>query len=398
MKNIVVYLDSFQRYDFFSRLLYNANKVGYNTYYFTNKLSVYLYLKFKKINIEIIRAKTISDFQISLNNMDIANNILNINEASKLYINVYKYLETFNKNNSIDILLMWNGLRTYDSAITDYAKNNNTKTLYFELANIPGKVFIDKIGTNAASELFENIHILDKYNKIGEKEFEVWKKQYIDLKLNLNVVPQAKFVKSMNLYSLLDLIGYKLFNIPYNENTNLKSKIKDKYKNRILNIQYDDVDLENLDYIFFPLQVSNDSQVVLNSNISILDALKYSIKYAEKHGKKLIVKPHPAEPNVEYIKTIISIKNDTGFLLSNRNTFELIQKSTSVITINSTVGLESVILNKKTIFLGKSFYKNLQNKSYLRKYIMYYLEDIDYFEDDNISKEVLQKILDRVYD
>ncbi len=60
------------------------------------------------------------------------------------------------------------------------------------------------------------------------------------------------------------------------------------------------------------------------------------------------------------------------------NTFQLIQNANSVITINSSVGLEALILEKNVKFLSKTFFDKLTNE-FLVNYIINYLIDIDFF-------------------
>jgi len=77
------------------------------------------------------------------------------------------------------------------------------------------------------------------------------------------------------------------------------------------------------------------------------------------------------------------------------NTFSLIDKSHLVITINSTVGLEALILEKNFEVLGRAFYKNFTQK-HIEMYILNYLIDIDYFSNEDIELESIHTILERI--
>lgn len=56
------------------------------------------------------------------------------------------------------------------------------------------------------------------------------------------------------------------------------------------------------------MQVSTDSQIVLNSDIGLMDSLSYSLKEAQRLGVILVVKLHPAEKSVEITKSLLMLR------------------------------------------------------------------------------------------
>lgn len=81
------------------------------------------------------------------------------------------------------------------------AQQRNIKSLFFELANIPGKMFVDKWGTNAKSYLYLHPEILDNYN-INSEDYQCWAEKYLE---NKSIVRQAAFssqFKSVFLFAL----------------------------------------------------------------------------------------------------------------------------------------------------------------------------------------------------
>jgi len=149
------------------------------------------------------------------------------------------------------------------------------------------------------------------------------------------------------------------------------------------------------DYIFLPLQVDSDTQLVFNSEISNLDAIKIAYDLSLSNGLELIVKPHPASFNEKELNEILDLKKKLGFKITNKNSFELINNAKEIVTINSSVGLEGIILNKKVTFLGKSFFPKL-NENNLKNYILSYLIDIDYFSDETIDQREIFRIIERI--
>lgn len=61
--------------------------------------------------------------------------------------------------------------------------------------------------------------------------------------------------------------------------------------------KYTDNLLEINNYLLFPLQVFDDSQVKLHSSVSIEEALSIVVEKARMMNLILVVKPHPAESN-----------------------------------------------------------------------------------------------------
>jgi Capsule polysaccharide biosynthesis protein. len=62
-----------------------------------------------------------------------------------------------------------------------------------------------------------------------------------------------------------------------------------------------------------------------------------------------------------------------------------------IYTINSTVGLESLILGKEVIVLGKAIYSAFDTEM-LKKYIHSYLIDFDYFSKNEFEASHLVKL------
>ena len=109
-------------------------------------------------------------------------------------------------------------------------------------------------------------------------------------------------------------------------------------------------------YIFVPFQVKFDSQILLNSkNIKTMTDLYQWIELAEKNSDQLlkfVIKEHPSDPH----KYTELYNKNPNIIFSNRDTKELIEKADAVITVNSSVGLEAILLHKRVIVLGEACY------------------------------------------
>ena len=115
-------------------------------------------------------------------------------------------------------------------------------------------------------------------------------------------------------------------------------------------------------YIFVPFQVNTDSQIVLFSDwIKDMHALTQAFKTAEKQlgddMPHIIMKTHPA-CGEDYTALAQDLRQNSQriILLDSGDTQALIAHAEAVITINSTVGIEAISRNIRTMVLGQAFY------------------------------------------
>lgn len=396
MKKIVVFLcEGRNHIKFFVNMENAFQKLGYTCIYLVLDFSIYLQLKKKTLN-KIILVKK-KDYSCNTEKIffakDYIEGIISENDAKNIYKSVWYYCDKFSKELQINLIIASQGILTAEIAIKNYAKANKIPILFFELANIHGKTFWDIEGSNAKSYLYNHIEILDDY-MIDENEYLNWKTEYIKSNIEKHLVKQATGLKHFNyLYGLIGRFNF-LFTGLNLYKFDILTKIKYFIKSRTIKIKYDEVDVCKGKYIFFPMQVASDSQIILNSDIGLFDALKYSIKKATKNNLQLIVKLHPAERDIDVIYTILKLREKYKFNIVNNNTFEVIINAQKVITINSTIALEAMILDKPVEILGKSFYKFF-NKERTKNYILGYLEDIDFFSSEKITVEQVQKLINR---
>jgi capsular polysaccharide export protein len=214
--------------------------------------------------------------------------------------------------------------------------------------------------------------------------------------LKQHSVPQSKSAANVEyLKNIYDVFGFQFKNLPQTEPILTKEKLVGKYLRKILKLDYDNIDLVNTKYLFFPMQVNKDAQLILNSKVGNIDALKIANKTAKEKGLKLIVKPHPGEVEFGFIKKVNTLKEKLGFAFVKNNTIELIKNAEKVVTINSTVGLQAKIAGKKVTCLGNAFYQDFDERK-LAAYTQSYLIDADFWDEGKISLESAEKILNRV--
>lgn len=115
-------------------------------------------------------------------------------------------------------------------------------------------------------------------------------------------------------------------------------------------------------YVFVPFQVPNDTQVVchspwVDSMELFYSALEQSLAFLQQQPQwqefKFVIKEHPSWPRSF---TELHNKNPNILFANDNNTQELIEGALAVITLNSTVGIESLLLDKSVITLGNAFF------------------------------------------
>jgi len=112
------------------------------------------------------------------------------------------------------------------------------------------------------------------------------------------------------------------------------------------------------EYIFVPFQVDYDTQILLFSPwIESMEEL-YNIidEVSNILDINFILKEHPSSIKDYPQLHQRALQNSKISFANGHPTQELIEKSKAVITINSTVGIESLLFQKRVIVLGKAFY------------------------------------------
>jgi hypothetical protein len=114
-------------------------------------------------------------------------------------------------------------------------------------------------------------------------------------------------------------------------------------------------------FIFFPLHLPNDSAITVRApQFQQQDGLvQYVAQRALPAGTKLYVKPHiGARDSFElpFLMKLSRIPN-VRLIAPTVNPYDLIEKSTAVLVINSTAGFEAVLKRKPVIVVGTPFYR-----------------------------------------
>jgi len=266
-------------------------------------ISLQAFRHFKHINIDKACAFAIDEFYAKTN-INIPKMVLKIYFKTFAYINFLRYYAVLDEQ--CEKMLIWNGGKFRQRIALEVAKLKKIKVFYFENGLLPNTIVFDDQGIN-----YEN-----------------------------SVPRESSFFQT------------------YSSNVDLPKELVPRIGKGSQKFVGDKEGLPER-YIFVPFQVDYDTQVISHSHwIRNMRMLFDVIEKAAKNSEyAFVLKEHPSS-GVEY--SDLYTRADQLSNVSFKNTYstqELIENSLAVITINSTVGIESLLFHKKVIVLGDAFYK-----------------------------------------
>lgn len=395
MKNAIAFAGSLNEYYFFLRLRSGFAEEGYTLTILSCKLSLWFISYFHKVPFVLtFNSNNKVANQHVRSTVDVFSGMIDETKAAQFYYGVYECAEKLHARKNISLVLIWNGHSVPSKALSVFAEQYHLETLFFELSNIPEKIFVDPKGVNAQSLVFHQPEILQSYPS-DVSDYLEWKIRYVEQKRTERTTPLAvRSRKINNIFFLIDAVGITLFDLPKIGEMNFVKKILQFISRPLPALVFDQYDLQSGKYNFFPMQVSNDSQLIVNSTISQEEAIEWAVQQSKLQQRDLLIKPHPVERNQKMLEFLLDIKTRHGIYIVNMPTFQIVEHAQEVITINSTVGLESLIAGKKVKFLGNSFYPLLSGEL-LKNYLLGYLIDIDYFSGSSVPRKQVKEILSR---
>jgi capsular polysaccharide export protein len=219
--------------------------------------------------------KNIIDSDV-MKSIEVLNNDISLSVAKRDYERALSFFIKEFIRYDVKKCIMWNGQQLLCRAATRACKQLNIDTVYIEIANLPRKLFVDSQSVNALSSIATDISIIDNLTDVNEEKHKLWLACYEEYKNK--PLPQSKtklknkFKSSINYFLKLvtpSLLRRKLSKIKLKNSANLKN---------IKLAGYEVVD--NLDYIFLPLQVSGDTQIKLHSKY--INAIQYALDVSKK--------------------------------------------------------------------------------------------------------------------
>ncbi len=203
-----------------------------------------------------------------------------------------------------DIVAFWNGKKFHQALGVETAKRYGKKCLFFENGLLPDTTQVDFAGVNASNSVPRN----------------------------------TAFYRTLSFDTSCRLPTKLQVRKPVRTQRTLAQKALPQR------------------YIFVPFQVAYDTQIIHHSPwIPDMYALFDLVTEAAREtGWHFVLKEHPSDRVSDY--RILHERTNDKVVFSDENTQKLIENAEAVMTINSTVGIEGLLLGKPVIVLGEAFF------------------------------------------
>ena len=406
-RRLLILVDNLPRARFFSRFESVLRKQQWEPIYLCYKASAFARIRSaggQAVMLRLSGKRRVAtvDEEACARSLDVLRGDIGIRTALKKAKLIVPALQRALDDYQPERVFLWNGSQLVERLMTSVLPSQLTRQ-YFEIANIPGKMFVDATGVNAASSIYHHPEHLETTETPSEKEYQAWRAKYLEQKRG-GGVPQAKSAQSLPWERPFDVLGSLCGRGFYQMQVNrmalrIQGKMKTKGVMEALHRKHPPR-LNQRPYIFLPFQVSEDTQLLLNSDVANVQALEIAAELARAKGHALIAKIHPAENSVAAVRELedsfARVPKEVDLTLSTVSTTELINESEGVVTINSTVGLETLIIGKPLKVLGRALFTHfIDRPDLLRIYLLRYLVPVDYFSDSPITEHQLESILQR---
>ena len=243
-------------------------------------------------------------------------------------MSIYKELQNYKPN----YLILWNGKKFHQAIALEVAKILNIKSIFFENGVLPNSTTMDFRGVNASNSMPRDVAF------------------YRNLKYQNKKLPQNLEIR-----------------VPINQKERFNSTIPNRY-------------------IFVPFQVAYDTQIIqhspwINSMFELFNIIEW---LSEKIDTTFIIKEHPSDRVSNY--TSLHQRADKNIRFSSDNTQTLIENSLAVMTINSSVAIESLLFKKRVIVLGDAFFAidGIVKVASSKEEILDILKNLDSWKVDNL--------------
>lgn len=268
-----------------------------------------------------------------------------INHSERTYMAKYcSFLREFLVDKKIGLVILHNDLRWHHALAISVCKSLNIKYLVTEQGLFrPTTTIMDNCGVNAYSSLVSTNFL---QSPKGATLSSTSKIKYD----HNSIISMAYFFVFLVLYKIGSFLNT---NIPYQHNSYSLKKYILRFKNRVAKGAYNQIAPDNQilpdKYIFVPLQLEDDTQMLIHSEYK---SNQYIISEIEKQfltqKVSIVFKKHPNDTN--------------NYILGSKSFFaegaiiKLAEKAVLSITVNSSAAIDIIKTNCPLFLLGDSIY------------------------------------------
>ena len=248
-------------------------------------------------------------------------------------------------------VVCWNGSGLAAAIATQLARAQNVPVLFAENGYLPNTLQLDALGVNARSSLTQRL--AEHADAIATRPISPAHQHELDTVLTAyragqpppQCPPAGGWVRASPLAYLIQA------------GRDWRARSPSARLNRRIPRQIPALPER---FVFFPLQVRQDSQLQLHSplygarlDLAIRD-LAQAVQALDP-PRRLVVKLHPADLNkTDYDP--IAAELPAVVWIGGGDVRTLVQRAEAVVTINSTVGIEALIFGKPVVTLGDNLY------------------------------------------
>jgi len=263
---------------------------------------------------------------------------------------VASYVHTLLAQNDIRVVVIWNGEDFVGRVLTMLARQRGIPTLFFENGYFPNTLQSDTQGINSSSSLV---------GKPFERLREECTGQAARLAPPATLVEVTPLKQTDLLNSAVKRITDPRYYKRFPEQRGSSWRQKKQLERAKKKVPADNITLPE-QFVFVPLQVHDDTQVLLNCrHFNTVEAFFECAYEAIKRNlgpeMKIVVKEHP-EDLCRYSYGDFRKKFPDVIWLKKFDVDKLLDQASMVVLINSSVGLQAVRRNKPTVVFGDSFY------------------------------------------
>ena len=265
-----------------------------------------------------------------------------------------------------DMVVGWNGTKPEARAAMKLAESRGIATLYFEQGNFPNTIVADPKGVNWEGSM-RGFAVPREYNRARIDE---WLEAFRSRRLPA-AQPSRHLAAALRVAVLDALLNFFARRSPFHPTLYFdheKSVSLRRFFRRVSRIlrshfrkeapaRAEPLDLPE-PFVLLPLQVHDDTQVIVHSpRMRTMEELVDAAVTALPAGYGLVVKTHPADEGRRRYAVIEEMLDGKRFRLVHRaDTTDLIRRSSAVVTLNSSVGLEALAFMKPVVVLGDAVY------------------------------------------